>query len=98
MKLAFWSSQHGLCLFVIKPKLHYMAHVALDLRDAAKKGVGALNPALHACPADEDFVGKLSRICRVVHPLVAPLRCIQRYLSLVPGFGLAVTMSEHVSV
>ena len=39
-----------------------------------------LSPALANCEADEDFIGKASRISRHVHPSVTNARTLDRYL------------------
>ncbi len=39
-----------------------------------------LNPSVHMTWVDEDFIGRVSRICRRTHALTAPSRCIDRAL------------------
>ena len=39
----------------------------------------AMNPVLETCAQDEDFVGRLARVCRAVSPRLTALRTIQRY-------------------
>ena len=51
-----------------KPKLHMMAHTALEQQQWLKQGLQWIpSPILFACDANEDMVGKISRISRRTH-------------------------------
>ena len=39
-----------------------------------------VSPVIYMTWTDEDFIGRVSRICRRTHALTAPLRCIDRAL------------------
>ena len=67
----------GLCRYHLEPSLHGFLHFHFDLRD---RQCMALNPAVHSCEADEDFVGKVSRLARCVHAATTTIRVIDRIL------------------
>ncbi|CAE7225667.1 unnamed protein product, partial [Symbiodinium microadriaticum] len=47
----FWN----LCYFNLVPKIHYLAHVALNLHKALDAGTHILNPSVWATPMAEDY-------------------------------------------
>ena len=62
------------CLFKIKPKHHYFCHVV-------DKHLGsAVNPKWTHNFQDEDFMGKIARLCGKVNACTVMLRAVQRYL------------------
>jgi hypothetical protein len=80
-KLALWAYRQGLQLFNLVPKLHMYAHIAVEMFVCLSLGhPKILNPALTACPMDEDMVGRMSRISRRTHANTVPQRTLQRYL------------------
>ena len=67
--------------FRLRPKLHYMMHLLMDLKVPVDAGESyALNSALWLCESNEDFIGRISRVSRRVHPKTAAVRTAQRYL------------------
>ena len=65
----------------LRPKLHYYMHLLLDLKsrvDAADRWI--MNSSLFLCEQNEDFIGRISRVSRRVHPSQASMRTVQRYL------------------
>ena len=83
-----YSSLAGLCFdaqlnrFSLAPSLHYMHHFFIDvkhaLQDPERKWVSS--PMVGNTEADEDFIGKASRLSRHVHAGVTTSRTISRYL------------------
>ena len=69
-------------LFALRPKLHYFHHTLWDLQLQIDAGhAHILNySGLFNCEANEDFIGRCSRISRRVSPRLAALRTVQRYL------------------
>ena len=53
--------------FSIVPKLHMMAHSALDLSSQSNKASWAVNPLAMTNQIQEDFIGRPSRISRRVN-------------------------------
>ena len=49
------------------PKLHYMAHCAIDLRRQADRSRWAMSPLACSVQLQEDFVGRPSRVSRRVN-------------------------------
>ena len=76
-KLAVSTFRLQLCRFHLEPSLHHFLHFYFELRFASGP---ILNPAAHSCEADEDFIGKVARLSRCVHPSSVTLRVIQRML------------------
>ena len=80
----FWeasdSYRRGVSAFPLYPKLHACHEIAFELLHQAKSGPWCLNPALHACATDEDFIGRMAALSRCVSPMLIPQRTIERYL------------------
>ncbi|CAE7295378.1 unnamed protein product [Symbiodinium sp. KB8] len=67
--------------FRLRPKLHYLMHLLMPLKSQIDNDdPWVLNQAIHLCEANEDFIGRLARVSRRVHPSQASLRTTQRYL------------------
>ena len=61
------SHRKGVFAFGLKPKLHSLHHVNKDLlRQLRRKLPLILNPMIFSCEANEDAVGRLSRLARKV--------------------------------
>lgn len=73
--LAYMSQQQGLRLYKLRPKHHYLYHVA---RDAQRTRLNALK--LQACFNDESFLGFLKKIGVQCHASSMMNRLMQRYL------------------
>ena len=74
--------QEGRRFFNLRPKVHYFQHVLWDLQCQMAQGhTRILNyPALFNNEANEDFIGRVSRISRRVSPRMITRRTIDRYL------------------
>ena len=73
----------GRMLFPLQPKGHAFHHIVLELVLAASRDNRShiVNPLAWSCQADEDFVGRPSRVSRRVRPgKIQVRRVIQRYL------------------
>ena len=66
--------------FRLKPKYHALAHLCYDLR-VALKGTSplVLSPIVWACEQNEDHIGRISRMSRVLATKTLTLRLTQRY-------------------
>lgn len=68
----------------LEPCLHQFVHFAVELRQSIalpnSGGMFHLSPSPLLCEADEDFVGKMSRLSRHVHMQSMSQRTIDRYL------------------
>ena len=76
-KLAMRCYQLKLCRFHMEPSLHHFLHFYFELKDATSP---ILNPAAQSCEQDEDYIGKVARLSRCVHPSTVTQRVIQRIL------------------
>ncbi|CAE7802398.1 unnamed protein product [Symbiodinium sp. CCMP2592] len=67
--------------FRLRPKLHYFMHMLTELQQQLdSREPFLLNAGLWLCESNEDFVGRVARVSRRVHPQTAAVRCLQRYL------------------
>ena len=71
------------CLFKLRPKVHYFHHFLVDLERELLKGKPTLlnYAAIFNCEANEDWIGRISRISRRVSPRLPTQRTIERYLT-----------------
>lgn len=78
--LALMALNDGVTLWIVQPKFHSFHHLVVDLLQGAEKGK-VLNPLTFACQADEDFIGRPSRLSRrVTAQANCAERVIERYL------------------
>lgn len=76
-KLAASTFRLQLCRFHLEPSLYYFLHFYFELRFTSGP---ILNPAVHSCEANKDFIGKPAHLSRCVHPSSVTLRIIQRIM------------------
>eukprot|EP00439_Symbiodinium_sp_Y106_P049294 s4575_g6.t1 len=70
------SHRKGVFAFGLKPKLHSLHHVNKDLlRQLRRKLPLILNPMIFSCEANEDAVGRLSRLARKAQAIESQPRC-----------------------
>eukprot|EP00439_Symbiodinium_sp_Y106_P035312 s2799_g4.t1 len=71
------------CGYAMKPKIHLLCHQLYEqlvwLRDPAVTFIPS--PLIYCCEANEDVIGKCSRIMRRVHARRAPKETLLRYLT-----------------
>lgn len=80
-KLARMAWRDSVTLWVLMPKFHSLHHLSITLLHGSEKGK-VLNPLCYGAQADEDFIGRPSRLARRVtaNPVMCCSRVIQRYL------------------
>ena len=80
--LAQLCHNQNLTRYSLVPSLHYYHHFYIDMKRklANPDAKFILSPSFANCEADEDYIGKISRISRHVHPKVTNARTIDRYL------------------
>lgn len=66
-------------LFGLRPKFHSFAHTIFEVRDILRVSNVCLSPITWNCEANEDFIGRISRVSRHVASRQVILRTIQRY-------------------
>ena len=79
-RLAFLAFREGRERYPLTPKHHMMFHVLNFLQWSSDMAGFGPNPISESCAQDEDYVGRLARICRAVSPRATCLRTLQRYL------------------
>ena len=81
-ELAQECHNHGLTRYSLVPSLHYFHHFFVDMKQKLSnaEAVYISSPSIANCEADEDYIGKIARISRHVHPGVTNQRTIDRYL------------------
>ena len=80
--LAQRTLSEGRRLYALRPKVHYFHHSLRDLQLQLDRGDPAIlnYNAVFNCEANEDFIGRVSRISRRVSPKIASRRTLDRYL------------------
>ena len=78
-RLAAMSYQNELCLFKLKPKIHYLNHIFLTIKNEWLLSETAVNPCAEATFMSEDFVGQVARISRRVDARAVAIKTLQRY-------------------
>ena len=80
--LATLCHNRRLSRYTLVPSLHYFHHFYVDLKKALSNPQNQYisSPALANCEGDEDYIGKICKISRHVHPLVTNRRTIDRFL------------------
>ena len=83
--ISFWWQQNMFVWGPLNPWLiyvHLMCQLRLDLQHMllVDQCNHCLNPSILMTWSDEDYIGRVSRICRRTHALAAPSRCIDRAL------------------
>lgn len=73
--------QRGLTHFALLPKLHSLHEIAHSLKQQCGRSPWCINPAVHTCSMDEDFIGRCAAVSRLVSPRAIERRVLQRYLA-----------------
>lgn len=74
------SKQGKFDFFPLYPKVHAVHEIAHEQRRQSRLSPFTLNPAIHACSVDEDFIGRMASLSRCVSPRVIAKRTLDRYL------------------
>lgn len=81
-------------LFMLMPNLHRLAHITDDMEKQSKVSEWVWNPLVYSCQADEDYVGRPSRVSRRVSILQTIkntlLRCMEAAYSHYVSAGLLI--------
>ena len=78
-KLVNMCYSQGLCLFKLRPKVHYLNHIFLKILEEWRAGGTATNPIGEATFMSEDFVGRTARLSRRVNARTVAVKTLQRY-------------------
>ena len=81
ISLAKWCFENQHCLYAIKPKMHFMKHMLLDVKDQLDRHDPLVcSPLLWDCCQNEDAIGRLCRLSRRVDGRVISTRVLTNYL------------------
>ncbi|CAE7216894.1 unnamed protein product [Symbiodinium sp. CCMP2456] len=72
----------ALCLFKLRPKIHYLNHIFLRIYEEWLSEGFAVNPLAEATFMSEDFVGRAARVSRRVSTRAVAIKTLQRYIFL----------------
>lgn len=78
--LAAYCWQNEIMAFKMRPKHHYLWHVAMDV------GLDRVNPRIYHCWEEEKFLGRLKRIATKCHGATVQKRALERYLVALTSF------------
>lgn len=67
-------------LFLAMPNLHRLHHIFQDMLSQSRRSTYIINPLAYSAQADEDYIGRPSRLSRRVSPRLTCLRTLQRSL------------------
>lgn len=96
--LAAFAFNQSLCLYGLKPKLHFFKHLLLEIFHQLKRGDACiLSPVLHDCSQNEDFIGRVCRVGRKVDSRVLTERTLEFYL-IKSAILLRRYQKEHVDL
>ena len=84
-RLAELTNKESLCLFALKPKLHYFNHLVASMYDQYLACGFTVNPISESTYQLEDFVGRTSRLSRRVDPKAISAKTLQRYMVCARG-------------
>ena len=84
--------KESLCLFKLRPKVHYLNHIFLRVYEEWKTTGYAVNPLAEATFMSEDFVGRTARISRRVSTKAVAVKTLQRYI-----FMMATALKKETS-
>ena len=72
LRLASVAVSSGMTHFKIRPKVHYLHHLALRIK--------ILNPKVVSCFGEESYMGVIGKLAGMCHRRTMPHRVIQRYM------------------
>jgi len=75
IRAAQQSAAAGTLRYFVRPKFHVLQHLVLHCRRASHRSAH-----LDSTWLDEDFIGKMMRRLKGLHPRTSSLRVLQRYL------------------
>ena len=75
--LAVMTARHGFKLCRVRPKIHMMCHLILQLQHQLPARM-VLNLTSYMCWTDEDMIGRIARLSRRAHKKTTPMRTLER--------------------
>ena len=78
--LAAWCYRDGILAFKMRPKHHYLWHIATEVE------VSKINPSVYHVWEDEKYLGKIKRIVTKCHSGTCQRRSLERYILALSHF------------
>ena len=79
--LADWAFKNSLCLYGLKPKIHFLKHMLLEVKvQLEKNDDNIMNPIMNDCQQNEDFLGRLCKSSKKIDLRVMTQRTLEFYL------------------
>ena len=78
-KAAEYAYSINLTRFKFQPKFHMIAEVRWQLLEEKRLGATSINPLAYSCQMNEDFVGKIAQMSRMVASRRVHAKTIERY-------------------
>lgn len=92
--LASYSMNAGLCLYSVKPKMHFQKHILLEVYEQLQSGCASVvNPVIWDCSQNEDLIGKFCKLGRQVDTRVLTQRTLEFFL-----IKAAMLLKRHLPV
>lgn len=80
-QLASLAYAEGLKLYKLRPKVHMLYEIALQLTPD-EDGGDVLSPLATCCWSDEDYIGKVSRVARSCHGATQSIGAMRKTLGM----------------
>ena len=78
--LAQHSMNAGLCLYSLKPKMHFQKHILLEVYEQLQQGCASVvNPVIWDCSQNEDVIGRICKLGRLCDTRVLTQRVLEFY-------------------
>ena len=79
--LADWAFKNTMCLYGIKPKMHFFKHMLLESKAQVDNNDRyAMNPVMNDCQQNEDLIGRLCKSSKKIDVRVMTKRVLEFYL------------------
>lgn len=69
-------------LFKMRPKVHMMGEICLEMLVQGEKNLITLNPLSTSTWTDEDYIGRVSKVQRSCHSMTSSFSTLQKVLGL----------------
>ena len=79
--LADWAFKNKMCLYGIKPKMHFLKHMLVEVKSQLDANdTYFLNPIMNDCQQNEDFIGRVCNTSKKIDLRVMTKRTLEFYL------------------
>ena len=96
--LASYSMNAGLCLYSVKPKMHFQKHILLEVYATPECVQAFVNPVIWDCSQNEDLIGKFCKLGRQVDTRVLTQRTFEFFLIKAAMLLKAICQSTRILI